>query len=276
MTESTAPEATGQVEQSTPEGEGQASTWYESANDEVKGYIQNKGWDDPLKAVASYQELESYRGVSEDQILKLPKEGESMDAVYDRLGRPESADKYEVEIAEGMEVDAARLEAFKGIAHEAGINNTQFGQIVAKITEMENAQVAEMQEAMQQEQSADLEKLKKEWGDGFEERAELGRRFVRNNLPQDLDKEATLSAIENAIGTANMLKLFANSGKGGEDTIPDTGTDRPYGYTREQAAADKKALMSELKASPERLAAYNTANGADYDKMMRLNKILAV
>lgn len=274
MTEATAPKDEGQVEQSAPEGEGQA-VWYESANDEVKGYIQNKGWDDPIKAVTSYQELEKFRGASEDELLKLPKEGESMDAVYDRLGRPESSDKYEIEIAEGVELDENRLEAFKGIAHEAGLNNVQFGQVVSKIAEIENGMVKQMQEAKQQEQAGQLESLKKEWGDGFEERAELGRRFVRSNLP-DGDKEKMLNAIEDAIGTAAMLKLFANAGsKGGEDKIPDTSGDRPYGYTREQATADKQALMSELKASPERLAAYNSANGADYDKMQRLNKILA-
>ena len=274
MTE-TAPEGTGQVDASTPDAEGQA-TWYESANDEVKGYIQNKGWDDPLKAVSSYQELEKYRGASEDQLIKLPKEGESYDAVYDRLGRPESADKYEFTPAEDASVDQGRLDTFKDIAHSAGLNNAQFEKVVSEISKYESGAIAQIQEAKIQEQATQLEALKKEWGEGFEERAELGRRFVRKNLPEGMDRDQTLNAIEDAIGTAAMLKLFANSGQGaGEDKLPKADSDRPYGYTREQAVADKKALMSELKSSPERLQNYNSATGPDYDKMQRLNKMLA-
>lgn len=274
MTEETAPVAEGQVADAAPESEGQA-VWYEGANDEVKGYIQNKGWDDPIKAVTSYQELEKFRGASESELLKLPKDGESFDAVYDKLGRPESADKYEWQAPEDVSVDTGRLDTFKGIAHEAGLNNSQFENVVSKITEYESAVVAQMQEARSQEQAQQLDALKKEWGENFDERAELGRRFVRGNLPEG-DREEMLNSIENAIGTAAMLKLFANSGQGkGEDRLPDTSGDRPYGYTKEQAMADKSALMSELKASPERLQAYNSANGADYDKMQRLNKLLA-
>lgn len=274
MTE-TAPEGKGQVDNSTPDAEGQA-TWYESANDEVKGYIQNKGWDDPLKAVSSYQELEKYRGASEDQLIKLPKDGESYDAVYDRLGRPESADKYDFTPAEDTSVDQGRLDTFKGIAHSAGLNNAQFEKVVSEISKYESSTIAQIQEAKTQEQTTQLEALKKEWGEGFEERAELGRRFVRKNLPEGLDRDQTLNAIEDAIGTAAMLKLFANSGAGtGEDKLPKADSDRPYGYTREQAIADKKALMSELKSSPERLQNYNSATGPDYDKMQRLNKMLA-
>jgi hypothetical protein len=270
-----APEGAGQAEGLAPDAEGQA-TWYESANDEVKGYIQNKGWDDPLKAVSSYQELEKYRGASEDQLIKLPKEGESYDAVYDRLGRPESSDKYEFEAPENASIDTDRLDTFKGIAHSAGLNNEQFAKVVSEISSYETGIVQQLQEQRAQEQATQLEALKKEWGDGFDERAELGRRFVRKNLPADMNREETLNAIENAIGTAAMLKLFANSGTGaGEDRLPKDGEDKPYGYTREQAIADKKALMSELKASPERLVSYNSAKGPDYDKMQRLNKMLA-
>ena len=47
---------------------------------------------------------------------------------------------------------------------------------------------------------------------------------------------------------------------------------RPFGYTPEQAKADRAALMSELSASPERLKNYNQGIGPDYDKMQRILK----
>ena len=132
------------------------------------------------------------------------------------------------------------------------------------------------QEAIEQQQTAELEALQKEWGGAFEERAELGRRFVRNNMPEGIDKEETLNKIEQAIGTANMLKLFGNAGaKFTEDKVPTSEGDRPFGYSPEQAKADKAALMSELNGDPERLKVYNQGKGPDYDKMQRILKVIS-
>lgn len=285
MTEA-AVQAEGQVEASaqTPEAQGETpatatheATWYDNAPDEVKGYIQNKGWDDPLKAVEGYKNLEQFHGVDPDRLLKLPKDGEPMDEIYDRLGRPEDATGYEFSAPEGMEVDEGRLTGFKQKAHEIGINQAQFEQLAAWDAEFMNSAIAAANEAKAQQQEAELEAVKKEMGEGFQERAELGRRFIKNNLPSDVDKDGLLNAIEDAIGTGNMIRLFGNAGanSAGEDKVPDSGGDRPYGYTKEQAAADKSALMSELKADTARLEAYNKGVGADYDKMKRLNKLLS-
>ena len=274
--------AEGQVDQGT-EGAGEAgdassesAVWYDSAPDEIKGYIQNKGWDDPIKAVQSYKELEKYQGASPDQIIKLPKDGESMDGVYDKLGRPESADKYELELPQDMTVDDGFLGAIKEAAHSSGLNSSQLNGVAKAYLDYSTKVQTEQQQALEQQQTLELENLKKEWGEGFEERAELGRRFIRSNLPEGLDKTQTLSAIEEAIGTAAMLKLFANSGMGKkEDVLPSSEGDRPFGYTAEQAKADKRELMQTIQADPERLANYNKGVGPDLDKMKRLNKIIA-
>lgn len=279
-----APAAEGQVADATPEAQGQANTgentsaWYDNAPDEVKGYIQNKGWDDPLKAVEGYQNLEKFHGVDPDRLLKLPKEGEDMSSVYDRLGRPESADGYTWEAPEGVQVDDNRMTAFKQKAHELGLNTKQFEELAALDSQYSNEVMAQHREQIEQEQTKQLNQLKADWGDKFDERAEIGRRFVSANMPEGLDKQETLTAIEEAIGTANMLKLFANAGQRAnlkDDSLPDSGGDRPYGYTREQAMADKKALMSELQGDRGRLEGYNTGKGPDFDKMKRLNEIIA-
>jgi hypothetical protein len=280
----TAPAAEGQAgDAPAPEAQGQASeaeqaAWYDSAPDEVKGYIQNKGWDDPMKAVNSYQELEKYRGASEDELIKLPKEGEPWDEVYTKLGRPEAPEGYEWDAPDGVQVDTQRLGQFQQKAHEIGLNPAQFKQLVDLDAEYGHNAMAEMQEATQQKQAAELAEVQKEWGEAFDERAEIGRRFVSNNLPEGMDKAGTLDAIENAIGTAAMLKLFANAGVSAnakEDRLPDSGGDRPYGYTPEQAKADRLSLMSELNADPVRLDNYNKAIGPDYDKMQRILKLAA-
>lgn len=280
MTEATAPEMEGQAEQA-PASEGQAeqqAAWYDSAPDEIKGYIQNKGWDDPLKSVEAYQNLEKYHGVPADKLIKLPKDGEPMDEVYNRLGRPESPDKYDFSLPEDMPVDEARLNMAREVAHKVGLNSAQLEALIKMDSEYTSQYVEAHHKEVEQKQQQEMNDLKKDWGSAFDERVELGRRFVRNNIPDGIDKDNVLAKIEEAIGPATMLKLFSSAGEKSlsrEDKIPDGSGDRPFGYTPEQAKADKAALISELQASPERLANYNKGVGPDYDKMQRLIKIMS-
>lgn len=278
----TAPVADGQAADAAPEAQGQANetqaNWYDSAPDEVKGFIQNKGWDDPIKAVTSYQQLEKFQGADPDSIIKLPKEGEPMDAVYEKLGRPKTVDEYKWEAPDGVQVDNNYLNAIKSAAHESGVSQQAFEKLASTHAQYELQIREAMAKEIEQQQTAELKQLESEWGDKFGERVELGRRFVSQNIPEGMDKTETLSAIEDAIGTAAMLKLFANASDRGmakEDRLPNSDGDRPFGYTKEQAMADRKELMQAIQADPERLNTYNSGKGNDFDKMRKLNQIVA-
>lgn len=272
-----APVTEGQGE--APQGEGQA-LWYESAPDEVKGYIQNKGWDDPIKAVSSYQELEKYRGANENELLRLPKDPQAENAyneIWDKLGRPESADKYNVELPEGANIDEGRLNTYRDVAYKAGITQAQFEALAQADASYMASMMEQSQKEIAQQQEADYQKLRREWGKDADEREELSRRGLRAIMPEGMNSDETIQAIEQAIGTAATLKLFANVGDrlAREDSLPNTEGDRPFGYTKEQALADKKSLMDELKSDRERLAVYNTGKGTDFEKMKRLNRYIA-
>lgn len=274
-----APAAQGQVDNSAPDAQGQAqSVWYDSASDEVKGFIQNKGWDDPIKAVTSYQELEKFHGADPKSIIKLPKEGEPMDAVYEKLGRPKTADEYKWEAPEGASVDNNYLSTIKAAAYESGVSQKAFESLANAHAQYEAQVLEAMAKEVEQKQTAELTSLKSEWGSKFDERVELGRRFVSQNIPEGMDKAQSLNAIENAIGTAAMLKLFGNASEKAlakEDRLPNSDGDRPFGYTKEQAVVDRKELMQAIQADPARLNTYNTGKGNDFDKMRKLNQIVA-
>lgn len=264
------------VAPNTDNGQAQVTKpWYDGFAPETIGYIQNKGWDAPVKAIEAYKQLEGFHGVPADRLLKLPKEGESYDAVYDRLGRPQSPDKYELKL-EGAGLDEARINLIKDVAHKAGLNTNQLQALAEADAKYFSEAVAKHNEAITQQQEIEYDNLIKEWGEHASEREELARRFIRSNMPEGVDKAEMLTKIENAIGTAAMLKLFANAGsKGGEDRLPNNSDDRPYGYTKEQAQADKAQLMSEIKVDAKRLDTYNRGSGPDFDKMNRLNSIIS-
>lgn len=277
---------------SAPEGQapGQgndagATAWYKSEGftPEIQGYVENKGWkDSPLKAINAYQNLEKFQGVPAEQLIKLPKDmndAESMNPVYARLGRPEKPEAYKFAPIDGMDIPAEDLKEASALAHKLGLNDRQYNEFVREVVTKTAAENADTAKQIEIEQTAQMNEVKREWGDKFEQRSELARRAVKAALPAGLDEEGktqTLTAIENAIGTANFLKMFANFGeKIGEDKIPQSDSTQRFGYTAEQAVADQAQLMAEMQTDPARLKAFNENKGPDVEKMNRLNKVIA-
>lgn len=266
-----------------PEGqaEGQGTPWYKAEGfaPEIQGYVENKGWQDsPLKAITAYQHLEKFHGVPADQIIKLPKDftnAEEMNPVYARLGRPDKPEGYKFS---GEGLDPESLKWFSEKAHKLGLNNAQYNSFVSEFDSEQKKNAEEYQKALAQEETIQMDALKKEWGAGFDERSEMARRGMRSFLPKGTDEKTAgelMTAMERSIGTANFLKLFANIGEkvNTEDKIHQGDSSRKFGYTKEQALDDVKTLMAEIKADPARLANFNKNVGPDVEKLARLNKL---
>lgn len=253
-------------------------TWFDGFADEDRGYIQNKGWnnDDGTKnLLASYKNLEKLRGVPEERLLKLPEkldDVEAMGKIYEKLGRPAKAEDYEFKAPEGIEVDADRMKWAAGLSHSMGLNKTQYKALVENTLKYEGELQAAYGQRIEQERLQSFTKLKDEWGSAYDERRVLAERglmhFMNDKSPEAIGK------LQQALGHAEVMKLFANIGSSiAEDKVPSSDGVRPFGYSPEQAKADRTSLMNELAGDKARLAVYNSGKGADYEKMQRLIKI---
>lgn len=270
-------------EQQAPGGDAGQGDWFKGADADTVGFIQNKGWDSPLKAIDAYRNLEKFHGVPADQIVKMPKQDDpaAWDVLFNRLGRPEAPDKYgrdSLKIPDGIGIDDAKMSQWDALAHKAGLTKAQRDTLFNAYFEDIDGTVVESENALSQERAVQEASLKKEWGTKYDERVELARRAFRSFLPEGVDKEQLAGALEQTLGVGVTAKLFANiADKMAEDTFHEDngGNDRKFGYTKEQATHDRNGLMSELRADPNRLANYNKGIGPDYDKMQRLNKMIA-
>jgi hypothetical protein len=256
--------------------------WFDSFADEDKGYIQNKGWnnDDGTKnLLASYKNLEKLRGVPEDRLLKLPEnleDAEGMGKIYERLGRPEKPEGYEFKAPEGVELDASRMAWAASLAHSIGLNKAQHKALVENTLKFEGDIFKAQTEKAEQDRLQSFTKLKDEWGSAYEERKTLAERGLMRFMTDGGKEGEAVAKLQQVMGHAEVMKLFANiGGKIAEDQVPAGDGVRPFGYSPEQAKADKASLINELNADKTRLAAYNSGKGPDYEKMQRLIKIAA-
>jgi len=201
--------------QGAGDGQGSAAWYGEIPADrpaEFREWVGNKGFKDPLSALESYHNAEKLIGAPADQVIKLPKADDqaAWDQVWNRLGRPETPDAYELPLTEGDSGEFAKTAA--GWFHKAGVPKAA-AQSVAKAWNDHMVQLVTAQ-ANEAKTKADgeLAALKTEWGNDFDKNAEVGRRgLAEYGRKAGLD-DADLNAVEQALGSGKMLRMFHTLG----------------------------------------------------------------
>lgn len=158
--------------------------WKEALPQELraeKSLEHIKTVEDMTKSYLSAQKL-----IGADKIVIPHKHAEQSEweKVFAKLGRPETADKYEIKL-EGAKID---VEAVKKTAHELGLLPQQ----AMKFAEMMNKNVIESETQLQNKINTQLatatETLKKEWGVDFDRRLKLAQATVAEFGGEELQK----------------------------------------------------------------------------------------
>lgn len=237
------------------------ASWYDTIEDgDLKGYVQNKGWSSPVELANGYRNLEKLLGGEKLPLPKGDADAEGWSRVYDALGRPKEAAGYKIAVPDGA--DPTFAQAAAGKFHELGLSTKQ----ASALAEWWNGQSASMMQTQQQQTAAQaeqqLQSLKQEWGQTFDENVEMGRRAARQ-FGLDADK---LNKMETALGTGEMLKLMASVGRGlGEDKFV-TGQTPGFGMTPEAA----KQRISALQGDPDWRGKYLNGNADARAEMQKL------
>jgi hypothetical protein len=249
------------------QGSGQQSqgAWYDAFPEEVRGLVQTKGWQSPVDAIQSYTNLEKFLGADKaGRGLVLPKDDASADEwsqVYDRLGRPKSPDEYKLPVPDGGNPEFAKAAA--GKFHELGLTAKQAQQLTEWFNETSNGAMSSQQNEIAQNAERQMMELQQEWGKEFDANIEAGRRAARQfGVGEDM-----LTKMENALGTKDMLKFFANVGKGmGEDAFVDGQSSGKFGMSPEAA----RVRITQLKGDKEWTAKYLAGNADAKSELERL------
>ena len=242
-----------------------AASWLDGFNDDLKGYVETKGFKDPATLADSYRNLEKLRGVPADQLVQLPADMsdiEAMAPVYDRMGRPEAPDKYTNAL--GEEFDANTFGQIAETAHKLGLSDQQF-QGMQQVTQQLGAAMVEQQEA-QAAEAFD------QWKSGNEEGFNNAARMMAELGVTEDELTGILSG--DKTGVYDLLaKASAKLGEPAAIQGDAPGGDKAFGMS--PAAA--KAKISELLADENFMKQYTSTNqkmrGPAIARMEELHKI---
>lgn len=146
---------------------------------EQTAFLKHKGWygaENPLlRAVDSISAAEKHLGAPADQILRMPKEGdtEASNAFWQKLGRPEKADGYKAH-ADAKTVEAIKADptmaGFDAIAHAANLTQAQRDAMLSAYVTLSGQANTTAEEAFKANGIKAGNELRGEWGAGYEQK----------------------------------------------------------------------------------------------------------
>jgi hypothetical protein len=248
--------------------------WYGSMeiDESTQGYIQSKGWDSPKALLDSYRNLEKFKGAPEDRLLTLPEEQlpENMGEIWNRLGRPETPEGYEVELPEGVNIDNARLESMRQFAHDNGITKSAFAELAKIDAEQQLAKQQEFNQQAEAEMRQQETELKNEWGSKYDESMFLAEKGARE-MGVDAD---TLDALKYTLGFDGAMKMFHKVASAmGEKAFVDGEKRSDFATTPEQARYEMDQLLGKAASDSAIMAQWEKQAGPDYARYKQLQSI---
>ena len=187
---------------------------------------------------------------------------EHWEEVYSKLGRPESADKYQLDFkSETAPIDEGAVKSFAEVAHKTGLNERQ-AQAILDFYKANSEQSLQQSKIDTETAQANAEQqLRKEWGGNFDANIKRAGAIAKQNMnPQILDmqlKDGTrLGDHPDFIkGFANIANLLS------EDKFVGTGQDNDA--TIRDYDAEIKAITGDLKGP------FWNSGHPDHDKLVQ-------
>lgn len=227
----------------------ETGNWFEAegidaslVSDKVKGFSDING------LLKSYNESQSYIGGA----VKIPTDkstDEERSAFYAKLGRPESADKYEWQPPEGISVEGVtdgEFKKFKDLAFAAGLSNKQLGAVMGGWSEIVQSLQAKQAKFLSEQSEQTTAALKKEWGDEYQQKFDLTMKKLDSlGIRKHLEKSGIL--------TPEIVKGFYGMISSKEETAM-RGASSDGG--------DNVARIAALKSNPAYLNSSHPEHGA--------------
>lgn len=215
----------------------------EWVSDEYRSFVDNKGWKSADDALKSYVNLE--RQIGQDRVA-LPSEGDDVAnwEGWSRLGTPETADGYELNVPQGYEEYSSDLsDWFRQEAHSAKLPAHMAQRLhdayVQRMMDDQSDAVLD-----QQRQFEDWgNEMKKEYGTAYDEKVGMARRAVRAFGSDQL------SDLLNNTGLGNhpeMIRAFAKIGAelSTSNQFKDAEEAGSFGMTPEDARSEIARIRS--------------------------------
>ena len=198
----------------------QATTdWKASLSEEVRSDKSLENIKDIEGLAKSYVHAQKMVGSDKIPVPNKYATDKDWDAVYEKLGRPKSADGYKYDLPQDKQVDEASLKEFSSQAHKLGLLPSQAQGMVKFYNEMTAKSIQDADSKALAARETSTKELKQEWGQAFDQKINQAATLAKSVGATELF-DTNLADGTKLGDHPVMIKAFAElAGKMGEDTI---------------------------------------------------------
>ena len=182
-----APQQTEQPISSTTEQPTVAKSWKEAISEEYRKDPNIEKFTEIDALAKSY--INATRMIGQDKVA-VPNENSTDDQwneVYAKLGRPESADKYKLDVkSEAVPIEDGAIKQFAETSHKLGLNNKQAQGILEYYKSMMEGSAQQSKVDTETAQAQAEQQLRQEWGKTFDENVKKAGSIAKANLGVDV------------------------------------------------------------------------------------------
>ena len=184
QTTTEAPVQETQIEQPVPTV---AKSWKEAIPEDLRNDPNISKFTELEALAKSY--VNATRMIGQDKVA-VPNNNSTDDQwneVYDKLGRPESPDKYQLEVkSDVVPLDESAVKSFAENAHQLGLNNKQAQGILEFYKNSMEGSAQQNQVDMETAQANAEQELRKEWGGNYEANIKKAGAVAKANMDANI------------------------------------------------------------------------------------------
>ena len=162
-------------------------SWKETISEEFRNDPNISKFTEIDALAKSY--INATRMIGQDKV-SVPNENSTDDQwneVYGKLGRPESADKYQLEVqSETAPLDESAIKQFAENAHQLGLNNKQAQGILEFYKNSMEGSIQQARVDTETAQANAEQELRKEWGRSYDENIKKAGAIAKANMSEDI------------------------------------------------------------------------------------------
>ena len=164
-----------------------AKSWKETISEEYRNDPNISKFTEIDALAKSY--INATRMIGSDKVI-VPNNNSTEEAwneVYDKLGRPESAEKYKLDFkSEVAPVDENAMKAFVDVAHKTGLNEKQAQAILDFYKQNSENTVQQLKVDTETAQAQAEQQLRQEWGKQYEANINKAASVAKANMSGDV------------------------------------------------------------------------------------------
>ena len=193
--------------------------WKASLSDEVRADKSLENIKDIESLAKSYVHAQKLVGADKIPVPNKFATDKDWDAVYSKLGRPETADGYKYNLPEDQKVDEEGLKVFSEHAHKLGLLPTQAEGMVKFYNDMRSKELAAADTTALAARENAMNELKTEYGQAYDQKTAKAYNLVQEHFPKGIMNLNLEDGTKIGDHPAMIRAMVSIAEKMGEDNI---------------------------------------------------------